>query len=339
MNVSPATSHLASPPNRRNPVPTGLQSLISSWMPADYTPLNQGYLITQTYRFKNTAMGRWMIQLSGTADFWLHTDEPMLVLQFTLQGGFRILAEDRASIPLGKNRYGLLYIPAGKHRMEGTPGYSESLHIELDGGLPEELSEGDPDFREFANRWQNKDQRPAIFYAASLNYSVAAILENIKSCTRTGGSLRLELQKCILELFSAYGDAYRDHVLKLAGQDYHADLHRQVREFILTEPHIKRQTLAKLARQFLVSVSVLKKHFSRSEGMSLGRFVHFHALNRARQLMLSTHKSYDEIADEIGYEHTGNFQRAFKKQFGLSPDKLRNPSKDNSPSQSDENPI
>jgi AraC-like DNA-binding protein len=45
---------------------------------------------------------------------------------------------------------------------------------------------------------------------------------------------------------------------------------------------------------------------------------------KAKKMIIDKNIMIKEIAIECGYEYVQNFTRAFKKKFGVSPEKLRN---------------
>jgi AraC-like DNA-binding protein len=46
-------------------------------------------------------------------------------------------------------------------------------------------------------------------------------------------------------------------------------------------------------------------------------------MNLARQYLLDTDKTIQEVADVVGYEHQSHFSTAFKRKFRMSPQAYR----------------
>jgi AraC-like DNA-binding protein len=46
-------------------------------------------------------------------------------------------------------------------------------------------------------------------------------------------------------------------------------------------------------------------------------------MNLARQYLLDTDKTIQEVADAVGYEHQSHFSTAFKRKFRMSPQAFR----------------
>jgi AraC-like DNA-binding protein len=59
--------------------------------------------------------------------------------------------------------------------------------------------------------------------------------------------------------------------------------------------------------------------FKKQTGYSPREYENMMKLNRARDLLRREQKSISETADALGYSSAYYFSRAFKKQFGQSP--------------------
>jgi len=82
-------------------------------------------------------------------------------------------------------------------------------------------------------------------------------------------------------------------------------------------------TLAALARLCGLNEFKLKRGYKEVFGATV--FGHFNSLRmqQAMQLLRHTDRSITAIAYETGYAHAQHFNRAFKKEFGISPGKAR----------------
>jgi AraC-like DNA-binding protein len=58
-------------------------------------------------------------------------------------------------------------------------------------------------------------------------------------------------------------------------------------------------------------------------GTSAFEYLRMQRLERARQLLVNSHKSVTEIAFEVGYSQPSGFSKAFKRYFGANPVDLR----------------
>ncbi|WP_372395878.1 AraC family transcriptional regulator [Azospirillum sp. HJ39] len=102
-----------------------------------------------------------------------------------------------------------------------------------------------------------------------------------------------------------------------------ADLARmvRVRDRLLAEPDADH-TLAKLACDAGVSVTVLKERFRAAFGRSVFDTLRDIRLDRARSL-IEGGWSVSQAAAYVGYRHPSNFTTAFRRRFGHAPGTIR----------------
>jgi AraC-like DNA-binding protein len=80
-----------------------------------------------------------------------------------------------------------------------------------------------------------------------------------------------------------------------------------------------RTDLKALASALGISYSRFRFAFKKQTGYSPREYENIMKLNRARDLLLREQKSVSETADTLAYSSVYYFSRAFKKQFGQSP--------------------
>lgn len=95
----------------------------------------------------------------------------------------------------------------------------------------------------------------------------------------------------------------------------------RVRDRMLAEPDAD-YTLASLARDVGVSVTVLKEQFRAVFGRSVFDMLRDIRLDRARSL-LEGGWSISQAAAYVGYRHSSNFTTAFRRRFGHTPGTIR----------------
>jgi len=59
-------------------------------------------------------------------------------------------------------------------------------------------------------------------------------------------------------------------------------------------------------------------------GKNAQEHIHYHLLEKAKTLLLSTDKTVNEIAFELGFEYAQNFSKLFKRKTGIAPTEFRN---------------
>lgn len=73
-----------------------------------------------------------------------------------------------------------------------------------------------------------------------------------------------------------------------------------------------------------INQNKIRKEFKAQYHMTVNDYIAELRMLKAKKLIINKEVLIKEIAIECGYEYVQNFTRAFKKKFGISPEKLRN---------------
>jgi AraC-like DNA-binding protein len=95
-------------------------------------------------------------------------------------------------------------------------------------------------------------------------------------------------------------------------------------EFILSKKELEKfPTIKELSRVALMSSSKLKNRFKEVYGMKLYEFYNYNRLLKAKRWIESGETNIKEAAHRIGFSNLSNFSKAFKKEFGLLPSRIK----------------
>ncbi|MDQ0067011.1 helix-turn-helix transcriptional regulator [Chryseobacterium lathyri] len=96
-----------------------------------------------------------------------------------------------------------------------------------------------------------------------------------------------------------------------------------VKKFIDENYHknIRAEDIGKLTG---ISQNKIRKEFKFQYKMTVADYISDLRMLKAKKMIIDKDILVKEIAIECGYEYVQNFTRAFKKKFGVSPEKLRN---------------
>ncbi|WP_106793208.1 helix-turn-helix transcriptional regulator [Aquimarina sp. Aq78] len=83
-------------------------------------------------------------------------------------------------------------------------------------------------------------------------------------------------------------------------------------------------TISQLSKLIGLNEYKLKKGFKELFGTTVFGYIHNNRMNLAKKLLLGTDLSAKEIAYKTGYSSPQHFSKAFKKEFGTTPDSIRN---------------
>ncbi|GAA4115058.1 hypothetical protein GCM10022393_15010 [Aquimarina addita] len=82
--------------------------------------------------------------------------------------------------------------------------------------------------------------------------------------------------------------------------------------------------MSELSRLVVLNEYKLKRGFKELFGTPVFGYIHQTRMDLAKRLLLDTSKTAKEIAYEIGYCSPQHFSKAFKEQFVISPNSIRN---------------
>lgn len=83
-------------------------------------------------------------------------------------------------------------------------------------------------------------------------------------------------------------------------------------------------TLDELAHKFYVSKEHISRSFKKQFNMNLFEYITMLRIEKAKELMLKTSYSIEEIALRVGFSNGNYFSKAFRKQMDISPSEYRN---------------
>jgi YesN/AraC family two-component response regulator len=73
-----------------------------------------------------------------------------------------------------------------------------------------------------------------------------------------------------------------------------------------------------------LSPNYLSDLLKKETGRNTQDHIHFYLIEKAKNLLLSTNMSVNQIAYQLGFEYPQYFGNLFKKKTGISPNEYRN---------------
>ena len=83
-----------------------------------------------------------------------------------------------------------------------------------------------------------------------------------------------------------------------------------------------------IAEHFDMNPHYISMQFKEQSGESLKTFINFVRIEKAKQILLTTPKKLEEIANMVGFIDNNAFIRVFKKFEGITPGKYREITRD-----------
>ncbi|MEP6904188.1 MAG: AraC family transcriptional regulator, partial [Actinomycetota bacterium] len=185
------------------------------------------------------------------------------------------------------------------------------------------------DANEALNRFNENvlNNRPALISANNLpvNARMINLIKNIVNCRYKGSLKKMFLLSKSIEFLVLQAEACNVAQLPSAGYiktKYDRERIIYAREYIMT--HLETPpSLSELARIIGINEYKLKRGFKEIFGNTVFGYLADARLEIARNDLLESKKTVSEIASELGYSSLPHFSNAFKKRFGLSPNKSK----------------
>ncbi|MGL5378744.1 helix-turn-helix domain-containing protein [Clostridium sp.] len=169
-----------------------------------------------------------------------------------------------------------------------------------------------------------------------LPLEIASIVQNLRSLAEVHKLTPLYLESKILESIALlyneislspentftnqlnYGEIKigKDRLISLTASDVSAI---QKAHDILTKDACNPPTIKALSKMVFLNEQKLKAGFSAKYHMSIKQYTNSIRMTTAENLLSTTELSVDEISKLVGYNHSGNFVKMFKKVHGKTP--------------------
>ncbi|WP_261510337.1 helix-turn-helix domain-containing protein [Chryseobacterium paludis] len=153
----------------------------------------------------------------------------------------------------------------------------------------------------------------------SMTVEMHMILKEIVSNSKKGVMQKLLVEAKIIKLliliFEQFDEKTTDEILPKTAS--------MIKKFVDENFHknIKVEEIGKLIG---INQNSIRKEFKAQYHTTITDYISELRMLKAKKMIINKEIMIKEIAIECGYEYVQNFTRAFKKKFGLSPEKLRN---------------
>lgn len=314
-------------PGKLTPIPARLQERVTPWAQAECHKYDFGHILKQRYDHKHYRIYIHCFVIEKAVSAYAYWDHPVVALQAMLEGELNgTMKGDKANTVMSADTMGLFYIPPGAHAMHLKEGFSESLHIELKPDYVEELTEDWTGQQELMNRLNAVSERGIPFQRADMNYLIKAVIERMRNTQKTASLLKLEFRSCIAELLKLYlheveENRYAAQLESVTHKDKETLIH--IWRNIKANPNIHLHHLSELARKHYLHPKTISRNFGKLFGSNLRDFVQEQCMKKGYFLITTTRRNINEIAEELGYLETKSFNRAFQRQYNITPQSLR----------------
>ncbi len=144
------------------------------------------------------------------------------------------------------------------------------------------------------------------------------ILKEILGYSKKGIMQKLFIEAKIIKLLILIFEQFNE-------KDIDEDLSKTpetIKKF-LDENYHKNLKIEEISKIIGINQNKLRKEFKEQYQTTIVNYISELRMLKAKKMIVNNRIMIKEIAIECGYEYVQNFTRAFKKKFGVSPEKLR----------------
>lgn len=224
------------------------------------------------------------------------------------------------SANLHQHRYHQLYLPDNDYVLGFGQNFT-NVHIEID---REHYANLLCDSEQWSSELRKKLDENKIFYPGEYVLTSAMIhtLHEIFNSPLSGSLKRLLIEAKVHELVALQLNNLVEESPASKQQPSHRDLFYSIRDYLASN-FLKEHSLRDIARNFGINEFALKKGFRENFQTTVFEFLLSKRLEHAREQLLHTNQSIQEIGAVVGYKYPNHFSSAFKKRFGILPSSLK----------------
>lgn len=102
-------------------------------------------------------------------------------------------------------------------------------------------------------------------------------------------------------------------------------IHREIEDIkqYIYDNFDKDLSVNDLADKVYMAPSYLSFVFKNETGQNLSKFIKAYRMEKAKEMLETTHKKVVTVSNEVGYENVSYFCQSFREYFGVSPQKFR----------------
>lgn len=246
-------------------------------------------------------------------------------MHFGLQGSYNFnYGQLGSSFELSGSHNNIMYSDGLEIEVENKSQRIETFGVNFTAESFIEIAQnGNDPLKRFTDKVLNKENSILSNNWRTNNFKIQQVITEILNCSYEKELKDLFLLSKSIELLVLQADLYdkQKNTLFIKSQKDRKKL-IEAKE-LLTSRIDNPPTIVQLSKLTGVNEYKLKKGFKELFGTTIFGYIHKNRMSLAKKLLLGTDKSAKEIAYETGYNSPQHFSTAFKKEFGVSPNNVR----------------
>ena len=281
---------------------------------------------SKSWELDNIFISHSIIDYHSFGKLTVQNDTEYVRLHFGLQGSYDFnFAQLNSSYSLAGHHNNIMYSKGLELEVSNKSKRIETFGVNFKTEAFIEIGQnGNDPLKRFTDKILNKEN--AIFSPnwKTNNFKIQQVIKEIINCAYSDELRNLFLLSKSIELLVLQVELYEKK-----GENQFIKLEKDRKKLIeakeiLTAKLSNPPTIIELSKLVGINEYKLKKGFKELFGTTLFGYIHASRMSLAKRLLLGTDKSAKEIAYETGYTSPQYFSNAFKKQFGVTPNSVRN---------------
>ena len=286
-----------------------------------------GLMNANTWLFDGIKISYAASELTQTAELDWVGDTELVTMHFNLQGKVSMFDKNLPrAFELTDNQHNMFYGKAaqGKMKLEGTSMRSFLIQFSR-ASFFNIAKDGNDAIKRFADNVASSNAAAFSEKNLEIDARLEQCIQAILNCQYADPLKRMFFFSKTMEMLVLQAEAFdrsfnnKPYYIK---SDYDRERILYVRDYLL-ENIDSPPTLTELSRKAGLNEYKLKKAFKETFDKTVFEYLSDVRLETAKNDLLESKKTATEIAFELGYSSLQHFSMAFKKKFGVSPNKMK----------------
>jgi len=286
-----------------------------------------GMMNASTWFFDGIKISYAASELTQTAELDWVGDTELVTMHFNLQGKVSMFDKNLPqAFELSDNQHNMFYgkQAQGKMKLEGTSMRSFLIQFSR-ASFFNIAKDGNDAIKRFADNVASSNAAAFSEKNLEIDARLEQCIQAILNCQYADPLKRMFFFSKTMEMLVLQAEAFdrsfnnKPYYIK---SDYDRERILYVRDYLL-ENIDSPPTLTELSRKAGLNEYKLKKAFKETFDKTVFEYLSDVRLETAKNDLLESKKTATEIAFELGYSSLQHFSMAFKKKFGVSPNKMK----------------
>lgn len=280
---------------------------------------------TKSWELDNIQIGHNIVDYSSLGINTTSNNSEFVRLHFGLQGAYDFhFSQLDSTYSLSGHHNNILYSNGLDLEVKNKSKRIETFGINFNPATFVGIAmNGNESLKRLADKVINKENAILSPDWKTNNFKIQTVINEIINCPYTEDLKDLFLLAKSIELLVLQAELYQNNreafTIDLKDKNKLIEAKEILKSCLHNPP-----TISELSNMVALNEYKLKRGFKTLFKTTLFGYIHQSRMYLAKQLLLETNKTAKEIAYDIGYGSPQHFSKAFKKEFGIPPNSIRN---------------